>query len=64
MSQAKKKRSTEDTQGTSEKSISVSTRESKSSRQKTQTKSLTPERKASLLSSRSSKDISNEFPTL
>ena len=64
MSQAKKKRSAQDAQGTSEKSISVSTRESKSSHQKTQTKSLSPERKASLLSSRSSKDISNEFPTL
>lgn len=60
MSQAKKKHSTK---GSSEKVIQTSTRQSKPSL-KTQTKSLSSERRASILSSRSSKDISNEFPTL
>ena len=61
MSQAKKKRSAQDAKGTSEKSISVSTRESKSSHQKTQTQYLSAEREASILNSRTTKDIEDEF---
>lgn len=65
MSHAKKQRSIQDI---SEKNLSASTRSkpstSKPSHYQTQTKALSPERKKSILSSRTSQDITNEFPNL